>query len=99
MVLMAADSHRFYRQFWGQTPGNRVFPIWNRDGLRWEQRYELRGEVVATSMMGLGSWRMVRTNTWTMAPSNWALAQRSSSASASRELRPFLYVRSLVMVS
>src|SRR5277367_4595497 len=63
------------------------------------ETYELRGPLVATSMMGFGSWRIVRTKTWTIAPSNCALAQRSSSARASLELRPFLYVRSLVMVS
>ena len=56
-------------------------------------------EAVVTSMMGLGRVRMVRTKTSTMEPSNCALAQRSSSESASGAVRAFLYVRSLVMVS
>ncbi len=52
---------------------------------------ELRGPVVAaTSMIGLGSARIVRTKTSTMEPSNCAFAQRSSSARASVALRAFL---------
>ena len=46
--------------------------------------------VAATSMMGLGSARMVRTKISTMEPSNWAFAQRSNSARASVALRAFL---------
>ncbi len=58
------------------------------------------GPVAATtSMMGFGSARMVWTKSFTMAPSNCAFAQRSSSARASVAVRAFLYVRSLVIVS
>ena len=46
--------------------------------------------MVTTSMIGLGSWRMARTKTSTMRPSNCALAQRSSSARASTAPRAFL---------
>src|SRR5260370_6853924 len=53
----------------------------------------------ATSMIGFGIDFMARTNAATTFASNWALAQRSSSASASVAARAFLYVRSLVMGS
>ena len=43
-----------------------------------------------TSMMGLGSWRIARTNAATSSGSNCVLAQRSTSASASSAVRPFL---------
>jgi len=66
----------------------------------WQTRFHSRWPVVAaTSIIGLGSARMVRTKSSTTAPSNCAFAQRSNSASASVAFRAFLYVRSLVIVS
>jgi len=55
-----------------------------------QPRMRVVPEAMATSMMGLGKVRMVRTNTSTIEPSNCALAQRSSSESASGALRAFL---------
>lgn len=52
--------------------------------------YELRESSEFTSMMGLGSWRMARTNAATNSGSNCVLAQRSTSARASSAARPFL---------
>jgi hypothetical protein len=55
------------------------------------QAAQLRGPtVVATSMIGFGNCRIVRTNSSTIAPSNCAFAHRSSSVSASEAGRPFL---------
>jgi len=50
----------------------------------------LRESSEATSMMGLGSWRMARTKAATSWGSNCVLAQRSSSLRASSAVRPFL---------
>src|SRR4029077_4763433 len=56
-------------------------------------RYEFLA-IEATSMIGLGIAFMRRPHAATTFASNCALAQRSSSASASTAARAFLYVRS-----
>src|SRR6202035_4113953 len=47
-------------------------------------------DMAATSMIGVGSLRIARTNASTIFASNWAFAQRCYSASASAEARAFL---------
>jgi len=70
---------------------NRPAEATHKNQIAWLLNQTLRSCVSeATSIIGLACFFMTRTKISTMRASNWALAQRASSARASVDERPFL---------